>query len=108
MIRYSKKLYLTNQTKKDIIEIKLKLYTGAGMLGVMVIELAKNPEDVLDIVPAAMFKQKRFRKQKHIIIGIAESPRASQKLVEEILADHVKATGSYLDFRKDIEERVIR
>ncbi|MBQ7562647.1 MAG: hypothetical protein IJT16_01505 [Lachnospiraceae bacterium] len=107
MIHYCKKLYLTNQTKKDIIPIKLKLYTGAGMLGIYVIMLSKNPEDVLDIVPAAMFKQKRFRKERHVVLGIAESWRACGKLVEEMLREHYDVTGSYLDFRRDLEERVV-
>ena len=77
------------------------------MPGVTVILLAENPEDVLDIVPASMFQQKLFRKQKHIVIGIAENRFACEELVGEMLEEHYAVTGSYLDFRRDLEERVV-
>ncbi len=107
MIRYSKKLYLTKKTEKRLGQIKLKLFTGAGMVGVFFILLSKNEEDVFDIVPAGMFKQKSFRKMAHMIIGIGESRRACNELVRKMIAEHYEVTGSYTELRKDIEDRVI-
>ncbi len=107
MIRYAERLYLTKRTEKELSKIKLKLFTGAGMAGVHLILLSENSEEVFDIVHAAMFKQKRYRKRLHTVIGIAESRRAAFKLIEGIIEDHLSVTGSYLGLRKDIEERVI-
>ncbi|MCR4656145.1 MAG: hypothetical protein K5770_07960 [Lachnospiraceae bacterium] len=107
MINYVDRLYLTEKTKKELSTIKMKLFTGAGMAGVYFILLSDNKEDVFDIVPAAMFKEKRFRKRPHTVIGIAESRRAVLKLVKEIVEEHYSVTGSYFELRKDIEERII-
>ncbi|MCR5791273.1 MAG: hypothetical protein K6G83_15425 [Lachnospiraceae bacterium] len=107
MVRYCDPLYLTEHTKKNLEKIKRKLFTGAGMTGVYFILLSRNEQDVFDIVPAAMFKQRRFRRLDHIVIGIAESMRASEGLVQEIIEEHVRITGSYLALRRDIEERIV-
>ncbi len=107
MVSYVDRLYLTEKTKKELPDIKMKLFTGAGMAGVYFILLSDNKEDVFDIVHAAMFKEKRFRKRHHTVIGIAESRRAVLKLVKEIVEEHYSVTGSYFELRKDIEERII-
>ena len=107
MIRFSKKLYLTKTTEKKLWSIKLKLYTGAGMAGVCFILLSENNEDVFDIVPAYMFKQRRFRRLDHTVVGIGENMRACRSLISEIVLEHYDVTGSFLELRKDIEERVI-
>ena len=107
MVSYVDRLYLTEETKKELSTIKMKLFTGAGMVGVYFILLSANKDEVFDIVPAAMFKQKKFRKMPHTVIGIAESWRAVLKLVKEIVEEHYSVTGSYFDLRKDIEERIV-
>ena len=107
MIKYSDRLYLTENTRKNLATIKLKLFTGAGMVGIHFILLSANKEEVFDIVPAVMFKQRSFRKLPHIVIGIAESRRAAYKLVQEIIEEHLAATGSYFELRKDMEERIV-
>ncbi len=107
MIRYSDNLYLTEYTKKKLSEIRIRLFTGAGMAGIWFILLSENGEDVFDIVPAFMFKQKYYRKLDHTIIGIAESSEAAFDLVQDIVEEHFRVTGTYMELRRDIEERVL-
>ncbi len=77
------------------------------MIGICFILLSENGVDVFDIVPAEMFKQRRFRRLDHTIIGIAESRRAAFSLVKDIIMEHFEVTGSYFELRKDIEERIL-
>ncbi|HAV00078.1 MAG: hypothetical protein IJR19_02445 [Lachnospiraceae bacterium] len=107
MIRYSENLYLTEYTKKKLSEIRIRLFTGAGMAGIWFILLSENGEDVFDIVPAFMFKQKCYRRHDHTVIGIAESIEAAFDLVQDIIEEHFRVTGTYMELRKDIEERVL-
>ncbi|MCR5109169.1 MAG: hypothetical protein K6B28_13525 [Lachnospiraceae bacterium] len=107
MIRFCKKLFLTEKTERDLEKIRQKLYTGAGMTGIIFIELASNKKDVFDLIPAAMFKQKSFRSRDHFIIGIAENRRKCNDLVKDIVLEHFEATGSYENLRKDIEDRIV-
>ena len=107
MIRYCENLYLTDYTRKKLSEIRIRLFTGAGMTGICFILLSENGEDVFDIVPAFMFKQRSYRRLDHIIIGIAESEEAAFDLVKDIIEEHYRVTGTYMGLRRDIEERIV-
>ena len=107
MIRYCENLYLTEYTRKKLSEIRIRLFTGVGMTGICFILLSENGEDVFDIVPAFMFKQKSYRRLDHIIIGIAESEKAAFGLVKDIIEEHYRVTGTYMGLRRDIEQRIV-
>lgn len=106
MIRYAERLFLTEKTKKDIDKIKFKLLTGRGMVGVTFIELSSNEKDVFDLIPAAMFKQKNFRKRKHFIIGVAESPGECYALVRDIVMELYEKNGSVKNLRQEVKMRL--
>ena len=95
MITYSKNLYLTDKTGRDLRKIKRRLKSGAGLMNVKLITLASNGKDVFDILPAFMFKLKNFRKYDHHVIGIAENKKAAFRLIERM-------TGEYLNDRENI------
>lgn len=99
MLRYYKTLYLTGKTEKKIEKIKWKLAAGAGMVGVHLITLSANENDVFDIYPAFLFKQRYFRKRDYVIVGVAENKKAAMLLVQKIVGEIFIKTGSYEHIR---------
>ncbi len=102
MLRYSKSLYLTDNTEKNLKKIKLKLRLGAGMAGLYVIMLSDNPADMFEIMHASMFKIRRIRHADHMVIGLAESRRKAYALVRDIVTDHYLKTGGYTGIKSAI------
>lgn len=101
MIVYREPLYLTSKTANRLRRIKVRLKLGAGMTGVSLITLSENKDDLFDIIPAALFKQRYLRKRDHeyVVIGIAENKRAAYKLVKLIINDVYNKTGSYKNIK---------
>ena len=95
MVNYYKKLYLTKKTEKKIEKIKWKLAAGAGMVNVHLIALSENENDVFDIYPAYLFKQRYFRKRNYTIVGVAENKRAAMQLVQRMIEECCTRSGSY-------------
>ena len=95
MIRYVDDLYLTENTKKNLSKIKRKLRLGAGILSLYVIMMSESVEDVFDIVPAQMFKIRKYRHMDHTVIGLAESEREAYGMIEKLIAAHYERTGQY-------------
>ncbi len=101
MIRYIDKLYLTEKTDKDISKIKKKLRLGIGTVSLYVIMLSKNSTDVFEIVPAQMFKFRKYRHMDHIVIGFAESRKKAYEIVTRLITEHFIRTGQYTGLRED-------
>lgn len=80
-------LYVGDSIADRVDKIKWKLTHNAGVLHVHVIALASNPANLIDIIPAAMLKQKGYPKDKLRIIGLAggydEAILLVQKIIEE-------------------------
>ena len=104
MIKYIDKLYLTPKTERDLNKIKLKLKLGAGMTGLYIIMLSGNPNDVFDIVPAPVFKQRRYRHMDHTVIGMAESQMKAYGIIKKIVLEHYDRTGRYTGLKADFIE----
>ena len=101
MIHYIDKLYLTEKTDKDISKIKRKLRLGIGTVSLYVIMLSKNSTDVFEIVPAQMFKLRKYRHMDHTVIGIAESRKKAYEIVTQLINEHFMRTGQYTGLRED-------
>ncbi|MBQ7481305.1 MAG: hypothetical protein IJT80_05440 [Lachnospiraceae bacterium] len=101
MIHYIDKLYLTEKTDKDISKIKRKLRLGIGTVSLYVIMLSKNSTDVFEIVPAQMFKLRKYRHMDHTVIGIAESRKKAYEIVTQLINEHFLRTGQYTGLRED-------
>ncbi|MCR5509044.1 MAG: hypothetical protein K6F34_10185 [Lachnospiraceae bacterium] len=95
MIRYAQDLCLTDKTGASLNRIKRRLYLGAGMTGLYVIMIATHPDDIFDIVPAAMFKSRKYRHFEHKVIGLAESRRKAYEMIGRIFIKHYYETGRY-------------
>lgn len=96
-------LYVSESVANRVDKIKWKLSHNAGVLQVHVIALASNPANLLDIIPAAVLKQKGYPKDKLRIIGLAggydEAVLLVQKIIEETYL-HTKDVNVY-DYLKE-------
>lgn len=101
MIHYIDELYLTDKTEKNLSKIKRKLRLGAGTLSLYVIMLSKNGSDVFEIVPAQMFKIRKYRHMDHTIVGFAETRRKAYEIIEQLITEHFMRTGQYTGLRED-------
>ena len=108
MIKYIDNLFLTEKTGKELTGIKRKLRLGTGMTGLYFIMLSENPNDVFDIVPAPVFKQRAFRHRDHTIVGITESMRKAYSVVEDIVLEHYAVTGEYTGLKDDFVKRYVK
>ena len=106
MVRFADKPYITQKIKPKLSSIKWKMVCGIGMTGVCFITLADNGRDLFDIYPAAVFKQKVFRKSDRVIIGIADSNKAATELVEEMIKECLAVRGDLTDIRGYYEDFV--
>lgn len=104
MIKFSDNLYTTKATAPCINIIRFKLISGIGTVRYHLITLASNGDDVFDIYPAMLFKNRRVRKRDYIIVGVAESKRAAMKLVLDMIKDCEKNTGKVENLREYFEK----
>lgn len=103
MIRFSENLFLTENTKGKIDGIKLKAYSGIGMLGFYFITLSSNKNDVFDIYPASFFKQRAVRKRDYAIVGVAESEYRAFELITELIEDCLNNKSEDMTMREYFE-----
>jgi hypothetical protein len=108
MITYIDNLFLTGKTDKKLSKIKRRLRLGAGMTGLYFIMLSENPNDVFDIVPAPVFKQRSFRHRDHTIVGITESMSEAYSVVGDIVLEHYERTGKYTGLKDDFVSHYIK
>ena len=99
MIYFSDNLFCTDKIKPDINRIKLRLYSGIGTVGTCFITISDNANDVFDIYPASLLKQRPFRKRDHYIIGLAESKRAAIRLTGDMIAGAIEEKGDATDLK---------
>ena len=106
MIRFAKTPYVSDKVTTKISSIKWKMACGIGMTGLHFITLADNPNDLFDIYPAYVFKQKRIRKSDRVIIGIADSNSSATALIERMINECLQKAGGLTDVRGYFENIV--
>lgn len=99
MIRFVDEPFMAESVTAKLSVIKWKMATGAGLTGLHFITLADNPRDIFDIYPAPVFKQRIFRKSDRVIIGIAGNHNSAVALVEKMIGNCAKNSGSLDDIR---------
>ena len=87
MVRFVDKPYTSKSVEGKLSTVKWKMMCGIGMVKLHFITLSDNSNDLFDIYPAAIFKQKRFRKSDRVIIGVADSYKSATALVETMIND---------------------
>ncbi len=106
MIRFAKTPYVSDKVSPKLSSVKWKMACGIGMTGLHFITLADNRNDLFDIYPAYVFKQKSIRKSDRVIIGIADSRSSATELIEQMINECMQNTGGLSDVRGYFEQLV--
>ena len=93
MMRFHNKLYI-GESIKHPIRVKWKLRIGAGQLQVHVIVVSNNQSNQLACFHNGLLKQKFFRKQELLVVGIAGDYSEAVSLITQITEECVKETGT--------------
>ena len=104
-MRWYKELYVSDTIGRKANRIKWKIKHNAGTIGVYVISLSANPDNLLDIIPAHYLLQKAYPKKDMYIIGLAQGYDDALELTTRIIQDIYDKTGavewkSYFDKEK--------
>ncbi len=90
---------MTAKAGPKISTIKWKMACGIGMAGYHFITLSDNGNDLFDIYPAAVFKQKHFRRSDRVILGVADSMRSARRLISDMVMECLDNSGDINNIR---------
>lgn len=82
---------IVHKTKK----VKWKICHNAGQIGIYVITLASNENNLLDIIPAQELLQKGYPKQNLHVIGLAKGYDEAVEVAVSIVDEVYRSTGSF-------------
>ncbi|MBR2401287.1 MAG: hypothetical protein IKB01_00770 [Lachnospiraceae bacterium] len=99
-------LYVGESIRHKTEKIKWKIRHNAGQIGIYVIAIASNPQNLLDIIPAQELMQRGYPKKELYIIGLAHGMKEAHEVVRQIIDEVYQNTGSfeiipYLQAKKD-------
>ena len=87
--------FLTGETVKKPEKIKKKLDAGKFVYGIYLLTLSDNPDNLMDIIPAAMFLQKSFYGICPTIIGMANGKDEALEMVRSLIENVYTETGTF-------------
>lgn len=98
-MKWYKGLYLGEKAVKDKYKILGKVVKSRFQADTFLIMLPSNPENVLDILPAAYLNQphfnNKFYKNEIYVVGIAKGRDEALELVRSIVDEVYQATGGF-------------
>ena len=106
VVSFVKDPYVTDRIRPKMSSIKWKMACGIGMTNIHFITLADNKNDLFDIYPAAVFKQKSIRKSDRVILGVAHSYNSAESLIETMIQDFLKEHDDMSALRAYYEDYV--
>lgn len=102
---FYKELYTSEKIANHKEKVIWKLRHNAGMVGTYVITLASNGVDLFDICHSSVLMQSRYQEQELYVVGLANGKEEAMELVQAIVADVYRKTGSYEKIRAYLEDR---
>lgn len=93
-MRFYKKLYIGESIEKKKAKVIWKLKTRATLFDIYVIVYPKDGNEI-EYFNSSFLKQKYYRKNKPMIIGIAKGIDETELLMEKIILDTHQYTGNY-------------
>jgi len=98
--------FVSDSVKNRLPVIKWKLMCGIGMTRVHFITMSENKNDIFDIYPASVFKQKIFRKRDLLILGVAAGGDDAKALTGIMVKKCLDSCGDLSDIRGYYEKYV--
>lgn len=94
-MKWYRKLYVGKKAQADRNSIVYRIKRGKPQMGVYVLTLPANRENVLDIYPSYTLLQPHYKKMNLYVVGIARGREEALELMVKIVMDAYKSTGSY-------------
>lgn len=88
MIRLCKEIYIKEELKKNIDEIKSEIKSSKVSEGLYYICIAENESDAFDIFSSDEFKKKLVQEKDRIVVGLAYTKMDAMKIVETLVEDY--------------------
>lgn len=94
MIWYDK-LYVGESIVHKTKKIKWKIMHNAGQIGIYVITLASNRQNLLDIIPSYELMQRGYPKREMVIVGLAKGYDEAVEVAASIVDEVYRNTGTF-------------
>lgn len=94
MIWYDK-LYVGESIVHKTKKIKWKIMHNAGQIGIYVITLASNRQNLLDIIPSYELMQRGYPKREMVIVGLAKGYNEAVEVAASIVDEVYRNTGTF-------------
>ena len=94
MIWYDK-LYVGESIVHKTKKIKWKIMHNAGQIGIYVITLASNRQNLLGIIPSYELMQRGYPKREMVIVGLAKGYDEAVEVVASIVDEVYRNTGTF-------------
>ena len=113
-MKWYRKLYLGENAAKQRYKVFGKVRQGRFQVDTYLIQIAANPDNLLEIVPANILLQPFYKNKKHLediyVVGIAKGYGEALELVRCIVDEVYQNTGGfniagYLNFGQALRDR---
>lgn len=94
-MKWYHKLYIGKTARNKRYKIVWKVKRRAGMLGVYLITLASNKENLLDIFDSSLLLQPHYKKEDIFIVGIACGYDEAVEVATQIIDELYNETGDF-------------
>ena len=101
-MKFLQELYLGEKIIPKVDGIVKRIKTEKVVPNLYLITMASHPDNMLDLVPEWEELQKGYPKETLRIVGLAENKKAAIKLMQSIIEESIKVTGS-ADIRAYLE-----
>lgn len=89
------RLYVGRNAQSNKHRIISKIKKNKPQMGIYVLTLPANNENVLDIYPANTLLQPHYRQSDILVVGIAKGRSEAMELMTQIVMEAYEFTGSY-------------
>ena len=94
MLRWLKRYYVGKGIKGSV-RIQSQINSGKPVTGIWLVTLSDHPENILEIIPAALLAQKQLYDTCPVIAGMASSKEDAIHMVQRIIEKVYKQTGGF-------------
>ncbi len=92
-MRLYKNLLVGDQIGYKKYQILWRLRHNKFQVGIYVILMAPDPQNLMEVIPASLLHQSYYQKQDLFVLGIAGSKREAYELVRQLIEEVYKQTG---------------
>ena len=94
MLKWLKRYYVGKGIHGSV-RIQSEINSGKPVTGIWLVTLSDCPDNILEIVPAALLAQKRLYDACPLIVGMASSKSDAMDIVNKIVDTVYKKTGGF-------------